>query len=210
MVCILHHHPYMMCILHIRMMPYITSGKDQSCHQSVPLPLWALGVSHHFCFSGAGVGGVIPKRKMGWMPTHGCGNNTRTNSSRNIWLANLQSEKATILWNLSVNTVWESNMFHSNESEIKHQEFSTSEQRRTILVGPWKSVHEWGMTFSSHNDHKVTTHTFVLRTLYFLLHYLYFCFPPRIYTIYLQTFSFLRPHCHIKADPSNEAAFCFQ
>ncbi len=81
---ILHHHPYMMCILHIRMMPYITSGKDQSCHQSVPLPLCPLRLSHLFYFSGAGVGGVIFKWKMGWMPTHGSGNNTRTNSSRNI------------------------------------------------------------------------------------------------------------------------------
>ncbi len=45
MVCILHHHPNMMCILHIRMMPYITSGKDQSCHQSVPLPLCPLRVT---------------------------------------------------------------------------------------------------------------------------------------------------------------------
>ncbi len=84
--------------------------------------LFAPSESHLFCFSGAGVG-VIPKRKMGWMPTHGCGNNTRTNSSRNIWLANLQSQKATILWNQPVNTVWESNMFHSNESEISIKNF---------------------------------------------------------------------------------------
>ncbi len=121
MVCILHH-PYMMCILHIRMMPYITSGKDQSCHQSVPLPLRPLRVSHFFYFSGAGVE-VIPKWKMGWMPTHGCANKTRTNSSRNIWLANLQPDKVTILWNLSVNTVWESNMFHSKESKISIKNF---------------------------------------------------------------------------------------